>query len=290
LNSKRTPFQKAKQKIIDNNILPASLIPLLPHRWKRVGTVAILELKPELLQWKHNIGEIYLSSLEEIQTIAHKIGITTTIKRQPNFEVLAGKKETITLHKELGCKFWIDPLKLTFSNGNHAERQRMITISINHEKIIDMFACVGNLSLPIAVHNTTAKIIGIEINSDAYRLLVKNVQENKLMDRYKPILGDNREKTPENWANRVIMGYFAVDHDQIATALASLKQHKGGTIHIHGLSGSQQPSDWQGVVTSLVKNSFSHFRVCTSQKRIVKSVAPGILHFVNDIGIEPVPS
>jgi tRNA wybutosine-synthesizing protein 2 len=286
LTTRRTPFQQIQQAIRDQEILPANLISVLPKRWKRVGEVGILNLNPELLPWKREIGEKYLEFLPELKTIAHKVGITTTTTRQPNNEVLAGDTNTVTLHKELGCKFWIDALKLTFSNGNHAERQRMITSCENAEHIVDMFACVGNLSLPIAVHNSTVQIIGIEINPMAFGFLKKNILKNQVEDRYHAVLGDNRKVTPENWADRVIMGYFTSDQDQFEKALTSLHQEQGGIIHAHGLSSSRNPTDWKFQIHTIISESFPHFRIKTTHKRIIKTVAPGINHYVNDLEIK----
>lgn len=285
MTTKRTPFQQIKQTVQEQKILPTKLISLLPRRWKRVGKVGILNLDPPLLPWKREIGTIYLKFLPELDTVAYKAGITSTPTRLPNYEVLAGNKNTITQHKELGCKFWIDALKLTFSNGNHAERQRMIKISKVQEQVVDMFACVGNLSLPIAVHNPTVKIIGIEINPYAFKFLEKNIHENHLTERYEGKLGDNREITPKNWADRVIMGYFTIDNNQFTAALASLNQDQGGNIHAHGLSGSHQPKDWQPQIQSVIKETFPHLTIKSSRKKIIKTVAPGIKHFVNDLEI-----
>lgn len=285
MTTKRTPFQQIKQSIQEQKILPTKLTSILPHRWKRVGRVGILNLDPLLLPWKREIGTIYLKFLPELDTMAYKIGITSTTTRLPNYEVLAGNNNTVTLHKELGCKFWIDALKLTFSNGNHAERQRMIKISKTQEQVVDMFACVGNLSLPIAVHNPAAKIIGIEINPYAFKFLEKNIQENHLTERYEGKLGDNRKITPKNWADRVIMGYFTIDNNQFAAALASLHQDQGGCIHAHGLSSSRQPKDWQPQLQSVIEKTFPHLTIETIRKKIIKTVASGINHFVNDIEI-----
>lgn len=287
MTTRRTPFQQIRQTIQDQEILPAKVILLLPKRWKRVGKVGILNLNPELLPWKREIGEIYLEFLPELKTIAYKVGITTTQTRQPDVEVLAGDTNTVTLHKELGCKFWIDALKLTFSNGNHAERQRMIKNCQKPEQIIDMFACVGNLSLPIAVHNPAVKIIGIEINPYAFKFLEKNVQENLVKEQYQAILGDNRKITPKNWADRVIMGYFTSDETQFAAALASLRQEQGGIIHTHGLSSSRKLTDWQPQIQAVIDESFPHLRIKTSHKKYIKTVAPGINHYVNDLEIRP---
>lgn len=282
---RETPFQKIKQTIEEQKILPEELFSLLPRRWKRVGGVGILELKTQLLPWRHQIGKIYLSFLPEFNTIAFKAGTANKTERLPDFEILAGEQNTVTLHKELGCKFWIDARKLTFSNGNHAERKRMTQISKQNEQVIDMFACVGNLSLPLAVHNETNKVIGIEINPYAKEFLEKNIQANKLTKRYKAILGDNRTKTPKNWADRVIMGYFTIDEAQFTAALESLNQTHGGMIHAHGLSSSKKPVDWVDQVTNLTETSFNHLKVKSSTKVFIKTVAAGIEHYVNDIKI-----
>lgn len=281
-----TPFQKIQQEILKEKLLPDDLFSLLPQRWKRVGRVGILEFKSELYPWKHDLGKIYLSFLPELTTIALKIGITNSPERIPNFEILAGEQNTITLHKELGCKFWLDALKLTFSNGNHAERQRMIDIAQKNEQIIDMFSCVGNLSLPLAVHTKTAKVIGIEINPHAHTFLERNIQENKIEQRYKAILGDNRTVTPKNWADRVIMGYFSIDETQFKAALNSLNQSRGGLIHAHGLSSSRKSKDWLKKIKNIINNSFPHFKVDSCKKIVIKTVAAGIEHFVNDIQIK----
>lgn len=286
MTTKRTPFQQIQQVIRDQEIIPLKLISLLPKRWKRVGEVGILNLSPELLPWKREIGEKYLEFLPELKTITHKVGITTTTTRHPDIEVLAGDTNTVTLHKELGCKFWIDALNLTFSNGNHAERQWMIKNCQKPEHIIDMFACVGNLSLPIAVHNPAVKIIGIEINPMAFKFLEKNVQENQVEKQYQAVLGDNREITPKDWADRVIMGYFTSDKAQFRSALASLHQGRGGIIHAHGLSSSRKPTNWQPQLQAVITESFPHFIIKSSHKRKIKTVAAGINHYVNDLEIQ----
>ena len=283
--SRKTPFEQIKFLIQQKNILPEELILQLPKRWRRVGTVGILELKPEILPWKEKIGEKYLEVLTEFTTIIRKTGTTKTTIRTPAFEILAGKHETVTLHKELGSKFWVDALRLTFSSGNHRERQRLINIVEEGEKVIDMFACVGNLSIPVSVHHPESKVIGIEINQYAHSFLERNIRENKLKTRYKAILGDNQEKTPKNYSDRVLMGYFELSTKQLEVAIASLKQDKGGTIHTHGLTTIKNPFDWRTQIKKIVEERYPNFKMKKAKKNIIKSVAPGVDHFVDDIAI-----
>ena len=282
---RRTPFEQIKVHIQHKKFLPEELINRLPKGWRRVGSVGILELHPAILPWKDQIGKSYLEILTEFTTIIRKTGTTTTTIRTPAFEILAGQTNTVTLHKELGCKFWVDALKLTFSSGNHMERQRLINIVEEGEKVIDMFACVGNLSIPVSVHHPESKMIGIEINKYAYSFLEKNIKENKLKTRYKTIQGNNQEETPKNYADRVLMGYFELSQKQLEVAIASLKQDKGGTIHTHGLTTEKRPFDWRNQIKKIIEKRYPNFEMKRAKKRVIKSVAPGVNHFVDDVAI-----
>jgi tRNA G37 N-methylase Trm5 len=82
------------------------------------------------------------------------------------------------------------------------------------------------------------------------------------------------------------MGYFTSDNAQFAAALASLHQDQGGIIHAHGLSSSRKPTDWQPQIQAVIAESFPHLIIKTCYKKIIKTVAPGINHFVNDLEIK----
>ncbi|MFW9856819.1 MAG: hypothetical protein ACFFFG_17355 [Candidatus Thorarchaeota archaeon] len=287
MSRSRPPFELILNDILVQNLIPLPLIDLLPQGWKRIGHVGILTLDPRLYPWKQIIGKTYLKHLPELSTMAHKIGITTQQTRTPDYEVLAGDPQTVTVHKELHCTFMLDALRLTFSSGNHAERLHLIHASQPHEHVIDMFACVGNLSIPLAVHTPTVKVLGIDINPLACTYLAKNIQMNHLTDRYYAVCGDNRIATPVDWADRVIMGYFDLDSAHFINALSSLRQTRGGTIHAHGLSSNRNPQDWYQNVKNIISGSFPHFKISTIKKRIIKTVAAGIEHFADDITIVP---
>ncbi len=285
MKKRKTPFDQIVETVEKEGYLPTELLTRLPKHWRRVGTVGIIELHTQLYPWREDIGHSYLSVLNELTSIVQKIGITTETIRTPGLEFIAGNPNTVTLHKELGCKFWIDALKLTFSTGNHAERQRLIKIVKEDEQIIDMFACVGNLSLPISVHHPTIRMKGIEINPYAFSFLERNILENHLEERYEAILGDNQTHTPENWAHRILMGYFEIKPAQLEVALGALKQDQGGILHTHGLTTHKQPTSWQKEIDRIIKAKYYNFQIGSIDRRMIKSIAPGVNHFVDDIEI-----
>lgn len=282
---KRSPFRKIKLQLEESSVIPSGLISELPNHWKRVGKIGILELPENLQPWKKLIGSTYLDHLPELNTIAQKVGVTNTAIRTPNFEYIAGEKYPITLHKELGVKFWIDAFKLTFSSGNHNERLRLTQICSPNENILDMFACVGNLSIPISVKNPTVKIKAIEINPYAFMFLKKNIEINKITRNYEIYFGDNREIIFTNFADRILMGYFGIDQKQVHAALKALKIKKGGIIHAHGLCGKKNNLEQQQLFENTIYNYYPYFKIISIQRLVIKTVAAGVYHFVDDFKI-----
>ena len=113
----------------------------------------------------------------------------------------------------------------------------------------------------------------------------KNIQVNHLKDRYQPIFGDNQTHTPINWADRVLLGYFELTPRQLEVALQALKQDQGGILHTHGLTTARQPFNWRQAINKLILEEFPYFQIKDTKQRVIKSIAPGVHHFVDDIHI-----
>ena len=280
-------FRSELSEVIEN--LPEHLHEKLPRTWRRIGPVAIVQLDSSLTSYCSSIGNAILKILSKngIQTIAVRILPTDGIERLPALEIVAGEKNTSVVHKELGCYFHLDPLKITFSSGNHGERVRMIKLTSKDSCLVDMFACVGNLSLAPTVHNVDLHTVGIEINPTAYSYLRKNVETNGVEQRYLCVQGDNRSTTPLNIADRVILGYWGVDEEQMETALKALKSETGGWIHHHFLRKTKKRKDSYAPLDkwrSLVKEQN---RSLTSEPIVthVKWVAKCLSHSVLDLEV-----
>ncbi|MEA2069898.1 MAG: class I SAM-dependent methyltransferase family protein [Asgard group archaeon] len=266
--------------------VPSHLLKYLPHRLWKLGDITIIPIPEELKEYKVEIGQQLLKiEKKQTRTILGKIGPTTGVMRKPQFEVIAGERNTVTTFKELGCWFKIDAAKLTFSPGNHAERKRLIELARKNEVIIDLFACIGNLSLPIAVHNQPKKVFATEINPIAYHYLKESIALNKIEDRIEAFLGDNRQLFGQQikLADRVISGYLKSDWQQIVLAVQLCK--KGGVVHYHEATPTNK-SVTNRPVERLKKAGLELKREVTIlEKRTIKPYAPGIDHVVVDAEI-----
>ena len=266
------------------NSLPDDLLKFVPKRWWYIGDICIVSIPNELLEYKIKIGTAFLEiEAGKARTILGKTGRTKENIRTPSFEYLAGDKNTETIHKELGCSFKIDAAKLTFSPGNHTERKRMLEVVSEGEFIIDMFSCVGNLSLPLAVHKNLKKLVTAEINPIAFNYLKQNIILNNLKKIVIPILGDNRS-TLDNYlgiADRVISGFLESDKIQIQCAINLCK--KGAILHYH-----------EGIPLNDTEKTIQKIRdiargvdreINVREIRRVKKYSPKVNHIVIDMKI-----
>ena len=159
----------------------------------------------------------------------------------------------------------------------------MLDIVLPNEFIIDMFGCVGNLSLPLAVHNSPKQLIITEINPIAFKYLTENISLNNVTDIVKPFLGDNRTilRDYEGLADRVIAGYLHSDMEQITQGIRLCKEE--GIFHYH----EGTPKKVQDQPFTRVKQAAEQENriVELMKKRIVKKYSPNVEHVVLDLRV-----
>ncbi|NPD87106.1 MAG: hypothetical protein HGN29_00175 [Asgard group archaeon] len=273
-------FKEKLQKSLKDKIDP-QLLNKLPSSYAVLGDIAIFHrIDERLLEHKKIIGEILIEIDPRVKTVIEQIETRTEFRR-PEVRHIAGEKKTKTVHKEFNTKFKIDLNTITFSPGNKGERGHLIKIIKENEVICDMFACVGNLSLPIVVNNPSVTIYGIEINKEAYDYLTKNIVLNRVEKRYHSILGDNRIVTPKNVATRVIMGFFGIDKKQFENAVEAIKQE--GWIHYHYIDSRGSSIQIEEIVSETTK--LMNFKIEQINTRRIKKFSPRLEHKCADIKI-----
>jgi tRNA wybutosine-synthesizing protein 2 len=248
--------------------------------WEILGDVMVVELSEGYSpKEKRLIGEKIIELHPKARTVINRRSIKDEL-REPKAEVLAGTK-TETIYKENGCRYKIDPTKVMFSFGNKDERMRMATISSPNEVVVDMFACVGQFTMPIARYSQPKKVYAIEKNPVAFEYLKENIRLNKL-EKVEPILGDCREVCPMEAADRVVMGYLFETVKFLQTALRALGDK--GTIHYHFVCDTSRLEGEKKRILETIEENVKEAKVLKTVK--VKSYAPKMYHWALDLEVK----
>ncbi|MFA4640428.1 tRNA(Phe) (4-demethylwyosine(37)-C(7)) aminocarboxypropyltransferase Taw2 [Pyrococcus kukulkanii] len=274
----RTQVIKPRIREILSKELPPELVSLLPKRWVKIGDVLLLPLRPELEPYKHRIAQVYAEVIgaKAVLRKGHIRGET----RKPDYELLYGN-DTVTVHVENGIKYKLDVAKIMFSPANVKERVRMANIARPDELVVDMFAGIGHLSLPIAVH-CKAKVIAIEKDPYTFKFLVENIHLNKVQDRMTAYNMDNRDFPGENIADRILMGYVVKTHDFIPKALEIAKDE--AIIHYHNTVPEKLMPEEPFETFKKIAREHGYDVEKLNELRI-KRYAPGVWHVVLDLRV-----
>lgn len=273
---KSTRVIKPRIREILSRELPPELLEKLPKHWVQIGDVLILPLRPELEPYKHRIAEVYAEVLE-VKSVLRKGRIGGEF-RETNYELLYGS-DTVTVHVENGVKYKLDVAKVMFSPANVKERVRMARVAKPGELVVDMFAGIGHLSLPMAVHGK-AKVIAIEKSPYTFRFLVENIELNKVQDRMTAYNMDNRDFPGENIADRVLMGYVVRTAEFIPKALSIAKD--GAVIHYHNTVPERlRPGEPFETFRRIAREH--GYEAEKLDELVIKRYAPGVWHVVVDI-------
>jgi tRNA wybutosine-synthesizing protein 2 len=264
------------------NTLTDEELKLLPKGFERIGHIAIISLPHGLLHRSQDVAQALLN-IKGVLTVALREGAISGRERRPGLRVIAGNPLTETFHHENGCTFKLDVAQVMFSSGNIYERGRLPKLVGQGEVIMDLFAGIGQFSIPIAKHARPSRIYAIELNPVAYEYLCENIRINRVGHIVKPLLGDCAEVAPRGVADRVIMGLLHVTHQYLPLAIQVLK-HGGGIIHYHESVPSKLRFERP---VKRVLEAAAGREVEILNKRVVKRYAPGVDHVVLDVKIGP---
>jgi len=280
--SKSRVFMKKKllaQRL--ENYIDKDELALLPRSWCIIGDAIIVRWKKGVTVWKL-IGEALLAIYPRTRYVLLDYGIYGSF-REPKRELIASRCTITsfgTTHRENGCLFKLDPMRIMFSAGNLHERQRL-NGTCDDEVVIDMFAGIGYFTVPIAVHSRPKKVLAIELNTQSYQYLKQNIRLNKIESRVIALHGDCSKLTPTNVADRVIMGYLSSEK-YLRVGITALTS--GGTLHYHeAVPEALYP---QRPIRRIKRAALeSGCEIKLIECRRVKKYSPGVLHSCFDVTI-----
>jgi len=233
-------FQERKKRIarfveLLEDKLPPHLLASLPKAMDCVGDIAIIEIPPELNSYKSMIGEAILKTHKNVRTVLAKAGAVGGTYRLREFSVIAGESKTETMHREYGCQYYLDLVKVYFSPRLSYEHSRIASLVKEGETVIDLFAGVGPFAILTAKTHKNVKVYAIDANPHAIGFLKRNIRLNRVEDKVHPILGDAEKVVEERLigvADRVIMNLPEKAIEFVSTACEALKP-TGGTVHFY---------------------------------------------------------
>jgi len=280
---------KPHLRIIDvlEDKLPPHLLASLPRSIDFIGEIAVVEVPPELEDYKKVLGEAILTINKRVHTVLAKSSAVKDVYRLREFEVIAGLGKTETAHKEHGCTYHLDLAKVYFSPRLSHEHDRVASQVKEGETVIDMFAGVGPFSILIAKRVKNVRVYAIDVNPDAITYLKRNIDVNRVQGKITPIIGDARQIIKERLiktADRIIMNLPEKAIEYVDVACEAIKI-KGGILHYYEFSNSPNPVETaKSRLTEAVKATQWNIKEVLSA-RIVRAAAPFTWQVVVDAEI-----
>ncbi len=242
-----------------------------------IGEIAVLLIPPELEKKEKEIANAILKVHRNVKTVCKRKGKVEGEYRVRPVQFIAGEKKTETIAKENKHTYSLDIAKVFYTPRLARERERIIAKVKKNEIVVDMFAGVGPFAIPIA--KKCRKVYAIDLNPDAYRYLVRNIETNKAKNAI-AILGDAKdieELVPEK-ADRVIMNLPKQAFGFLKKAKEIIK--KGGTIHYHCFG---QEDEFEEIAGKIREEIGKDIRI--TGKRKVRQTSPREYNWAIDIKI-----
>ncbi|MDH5816635.1 MAG: class I SAM-dependent methyltransferase family protein [Candidatus Nezhaarchaeota archaeon] len=271
------------------DVVPSSLLNRVPKGFEVIGDIVILNLPRELEDYRFKIAEALLNHLKpRIRLVVRRSSPARDPERVHSYEILAGSGGFETLHRESGCVFKVDISKAFFTSRLQYERSRIASLVKPGEVIVNMFAGVGPFSIVIAKKVPGVKVYSIDINPEAYKLMVENVKLNKVEGKVIPLLGDAAEVIDRHdlrgIADRVLMPSPEHAINYLDKAIETLKSR--GVVHYYDVAFKvKRLQDYLvNRISSILNGLGVKWEVRTV--RAIRSVAPLKVYLCADVHID----
>jgi len=271
-----------------SNKLPPHLLARVPHAIDFVGDIAVVEIPPELEEYKAIVGKAILATHKRLSTVLAKSSAVGGEYRVREFEGIAGVYKTKTVHREYGCIFHVDLAKAYFSPRLSYEHNRVASLVEEDETVLDMFAGVGPFSILIAKTYKKVHVFAVDKNPKAIQLLRKNIAVNRVGTKVTPILGEAKQIVAERLkgsTDRVIMNLPEKAIEYVDAACEAIKPN-GGIVHYYEFTSSLEPLETEKTkVAKAVKQTGRRLDEIL-HSRIVRGTAPFTWQVVVDARIK----
>ncbi|HLC68920.1 MAG TPA: class I SAM-dependent methyltransferase family protein [Candidatus Bilamarchaeaceae archaeon] len=268
--------------------VPKARQPYLPRSYDLLGSIAIVDIKPEVRKYSKKIAQAILELHKPVRTVLQKASAMHGTYRVRKLKWLAGEKTTETAYKEHGVNMRLDVAKTYFSVRLSNERLRIAERVKPGENVLVFFAGVGPFALVIAKKQPRCSVIGIELNPHATRYFKENVLLNKLQN-CTAVKGDVKRlaRKYKGWAHRILMPLPKGAEDFLDAAFLAAKH--GCVVHFYQFAKAEDPfGDAKKKILDAAKRN--RCRVKILNEKTVRPYAPKIVQVCVDFKKIRVPT
>jgi tRNA (guanine37-N1)-methyltransferase len=268
------------KQIID---IPDSLKQYLPTSYDVIGNIILIKIPSVLSDYEKDIGKALIDLNNNIETVCAIDSISGELRIRRT-RIIAGLKNTITIHKEFGLNFYVDVNKTYFSPRLANERFRISNMVKNQEIILDMFTGVAPFSIMIAKYANPKIIYAIDKNKEAIKLALRNLIKNKVLNKIEIINEDakNSYKIINKLnvkVDRVIMNLPFKTYDFFPIVLNIIKEN--AFIHYYEIINELEIENRIKDLKNISKNH--NFNIINLKVHKIKSYAPHEFYISIDI-------
>ncbi len=185
---------KNLESVLAGRLTPEELRHL--RRYDVIGDIAVVQIPREL---KHRVEDIIwgLRKVHPFIRVVAEKGFHEGAFRIREYSILWGEKRLTTVHRENGVRIKVDLSRVFFNPRMKGERYRLAQRVKDGERILIPFVGVLPYALVMARYRKV-KITAVELNEDAYRLGLENIElnRNRLRGEIEFIHGDAFEVLP----------------------------------------------------------------------------------------------
>jgi tRNA (guanine37-N1)-methyltransferase len=206
------------------------------------------------------------------------------------FVHLAGEPRSWTIYREHGCSFKVDITKVFVTPRLGHEHLRVAKLVRGGEVVVNMFAGVGVFSIVIARLSKPGRVHSIDINPEAYNMMVENIRLNKVEGIVVPYLGDAARVVEERLAgvaDRVLMPLPDLALEYSPQALLALRGPRG-FIHFYLHLKADKERMFYSKAVEMVRGKVEaeSWILANARTRVVRKVGPGMVQVVVDAEVE----
>ncbi|XP_039285672.1 tRNA (guanine(37)-N1)-methyltransferase isoform X3 [Nilaparvata lugens] len=176
-----------------------------------VGHIAHLNLREELLEYKHTIAQILIDSVPGVKTVVNKLDSISEQFRHFKMELLAGEDNFDVTVKANQCVFEFNFKKVYWNSRLTTEHSRLVNTLRSCDVLYDVCCGVGPFAVMAAKKG--CKVLANDLNPDAITYLNKNISLNKLKGLIEPFNMDGND-----FIKTVIKNHLLKNTDKETTA------------------------------------------------------------------------